>query len=296
MRALLLACLAAGPAGAEDYASAPVQRERFEWLDFQLDAGLSYDDNVNRGDEHLRKLSDQLFTLNLSKGLVISTGSHTRLLLNGFAGYEKFDSYHGLDRLYGGAQGEFQYRPSGAFGAPIYGIFARLSRDEFRSAQRDGYRYSSGLTLRKPLTDRISLFSALAFSKRDADEETFDTSDTSLRFNLDYAATARGTLYLGGELRRGDQISSGPPWLESVDLASSLVEDDVFAHEQFLNYRFKARTVLTTIGYNLPLGAKSSLDLSWRHAKSMPTENLSFAGEKPYYTDDQLSLIYLLSF
>lgn len=285
---------------ADDYASAgnpyPGKQETFELLDFQLDAGFSYDDNVNRGDEHLQKLSDQVLSLNLGKGIQIRTGSHTRLLLNGFVGYEKFDTYQGLDRAFGGGQVEFQYRPSGEFGAPILGIFARLSRDEFRSAQRDGYRYSSGLTLRKPLTDRINLFGALSFNKRDAEEETFDTTETSLRFNLDYAAIASSTLYLSGELRRGDMASAGPPSLENVDLSSSLVDDDVFTRENFLNYRFKARTVLATLGYNFPLGSKSALDLSWRRVRTIPTESLSFAGPEPYYVDDQISLVYLLSF
>lgn len=273
-----------------------VQQKTVEILDFQFDAGFSYDDNVNRGREHREKLSDQVLAINLGKGIQLNTGSHTRLMLNGFIGYEKFDTYQGLDRAFGGGQAEFQYRPSGEFGAPIFGIFARLSRDEFRSSLRDGYRYASGLTLRKPLTDRINLFGALSFNKRDAEEETFDASDTSVRLNADYAATANGTLYLSGELRRGDVVTSGPESLISGDLASSVVDDDAFSHQNFRSYRLKAKSVLATVGYNLPLGPKSSIDLSWRRARILPTESLSLAGPRPYYVDDQISVVYLLGF
>lgn len=281
---------------ADSSASAAGQPKTVEFLDYQFDAGISYDDNVNRGREHREKLSDQILSFNLGKGLQLRTGSHTRLLLNGFLGYEKFDSYDGLDRAFGGAQAEFQYRPSGEFGSPIVGVFVRISRDEFRSGQRDGYRYTSGLSLRKPLTDRISLFGALSFNKRDAEEETFDASDTFLRLHADYAAIARGTLYLSGEYRRGDIVTSGPSSLLNGDLASASVEDDAFSQQDFMSYRLKARTVLATVGYNLPLGPKSSIDLSWRRARALPTESLSIAGPTPYYVDDQISVVYLLGF
>ena len=285
---------AAGPAANVD-APPPSQQKTVEFLDFQFDAGFSYDDNVNRGREHREKLSDQIFAINLGKSIQINTGDHSRLMLNGFIGYEKFDTYRGLDRVSGGGQADVRVRPSGEYGAPTVGLFVRLSRDEFRSSQRDGYRYSSGVTLRKPLTDRIELFGALSFNKRDAEQETFDTSDTSLRLHADYA-TMYGTLYLSGELRRGDVITSGPLSGINGDLASSVVDDDAFSRQNFNSYRLKAKTVLATLGYNLPLGAKSSLDLSWRRARSLPTDSLSLPGPSPYYVDDQISLVYLLGF
>jgi hypothetical protein len=268
----------------------------FERPDFRIDAGYTHDDNVSRADRSRDRLSDQIYSLKLSTSLNVPLGSNTRLRLDGFLGGEKFNTYTDLGRVSGGGQAEFQYRSSGNFGAPIFGVFARASAERFQSDLRDGFRYSSGITLRQPLTDRINLFGSLAYNVRQAREKTFDSRDASALLNLDYAAIANSTLYLTAEYRRGDMVSSGPPSLESIDLATAVVEDDVFDRQGFLDYRFKARTLLTTVGYNLPFGPSHSADLSWRRAESDPTDSLSFAGRKPRYVDNQISIVYLMRF
>ncbi|MDB5761252.1 MAG: hypothetical protein JWQ21_247 [Herminiimonas sp.] len=263
----------------------------------RVDAGYLFDDNVSRAGSASDILMDSAYSLNLSKSMTVPLNEHTRLLLNGFLGGEKFRTYTGLGRIYAGGEAELQYRTAGEFGAPTFGLFGNATVEEYESDLRDGYRLSAGVSARKPVTDRISLFGALAKNVRNGRSAVFDTSDYSARLNLDYALVPKGTLYFTGEYRKGDIVSSGTHSLANVDIAEVFVRDDVFSRSQFYAYRADGKTVFLTIGWNLPLGQKDSVDLSWRRVRSTPSLKPSFAtAETIRYIDNQFSILYLTSF
>ena len=268
-----------------------------EPLGIRIEAAFTADNNVTRARDSGDKLSDRSYSLNLSKSLNIPVSEHTRLSLLGFMGGEKFETYTGLSRYFAGIQGEFQYRPSGEFGAPTFGAFVRSSRDEYESNLRDGYRHSAGLNVHKAVTDRIDVFGAVARNIRDGKSTVFDTRDYSARLNLDYSLTRYGTVYLGGEYRRGDVVSTARPALAFVDIAEAIVRDDAFTDTERFAYRIQARTVLTTLGYNFAFGEGHALDFSWRWVRSTPTTEPGFAtaGAIRYYVN-QFTLAYLIRF
>ena len=100
---------------------------------------------------------------------------------------------------------------------PTIGVFARYTADAYESQLRDGNRRSVGVNLRKALTDRINLFMAAANNVRTGKSDVFNTRDNSGRMNLDYALATGQTLYLTGEYRKGDIVSSGQPSLKILD-------------------------------------------------------------------------------
>jgi hypothetical protein len=219
---------------------------------------------------------------------------HTRAVVALSGGAEKFHSYEGLSRAYAGAFGELQYRTSGSFSAPTYALFARATGEQFESYLRDGYRYTVGASVRKPVTDRITLFGAVAHNERNAQSAVFVGRDNSARFNIDYAATSTSTLYLTTEYRKGDATSSGLPSLQSLDIAKVFARDDAF-NDQLFAYRIDASTVIATLGYNLPFGPRDALDFSWRHVETTSDDSSIVYGKSRYRTD-QLSISYLLRF
>ncbi len=267
-------------------------------LGILVEGGMTYDDNVSRTNVASDKLHDSSFSVNLSKGLIIPITKHTRMTLSGSLGSEQFRTYTGLGRVSVGAQSEWMYRSSGEFGAPTWALFGRAFADQYESTLRDGSRYAAGLSVRKPLTDRISLFGAWSRNVRNGKNDVFDTRDHALRMNLDYALTAKSTIYVSGESRRGDIVSSGKssPGLSSIAKAST--QDDVFTNPQYYAYRLQAKTVLTTLGYNLSFGPHDSLDFSWRRVQSTPTQQVNYygAGGSPSYTANQFGVAYLMSF
>jgi len=249
----------------------------------RVEVGYAWDDNLTRAREAVDQLTDHIYSINVSKGAIFPMSTHTRVLVNGFLGGDKLYTYTGLDRIGGGAHAEFQYRTSGAFDAPTFGIFGRASVDDYNSAIRSGNRYSFGVNARWSPTDRIDTFGTLARNVRNADHVVFDAKDYSARFNLDYSLGQNGTPYFGGEYRRGDTVSTGRQSIDSIAVAKVFVQDDAYGNNQLLAYRYAARTVVWTLGYNRPLGPRDSLDFSWRHARSTPTDAPNYAAAATNY-------------
>ena len=150
--------------------------------------------------------------------------------------------------------------------------------------------------MRKPWTDRINTFAALSHIQKNAKDEVFDTKELSLRGNIDYNLSSTSTLYLTGEYRHGDILSTGAPSLENLDGSSARARDDVFVRQNFVTYRFEGDTVLATLGYNLSLGPTDGLDFSWRRVESTPSSVPEYVAHKKSYVDNQYSIVYLVRF
>ena len=262
-----------------------------------FDVGISFDDNVTRSMGPGQKLSDQALNFNANKSEIVGLSDNSRLVVQGFLGAERFRTYVGLSRVFAGVQGQYQYRPSGDFGAPTYELSARASVDGYETAQRDGFRHALGAGVRGPLSDRVTMFAALAHNQRIATSSIFSTRENSGRVNLDYAISGKATLYVTGEYRRGTVVSTGLATLANVDVAELIVRDAAFTDTARFAYRVKARTYLGTLGFNYAIDEQNALDFSWRWVKSTPNSQPNFNGaEHVSYSVNQYNLTYLFRF
>ena len=84
--------------------------------------------------------------------------------------------------------------------------------------------------------------------------------------------------------------------LNEVFLSDVFVPDDAFEDLGYIAYRIDGTTLLGTIGLNYPLGARDSVDLSWRRVEGKAKRQLSFEGGALRYIDNQYSLMYLMRF
>lgn len=269
-------------------------------LGLNLEVGYNRHSNVTRAPQGSPDvLSDQFLGLNLNKNFALPLTEHTRFVVNGFAGGEKFLDFDGLSRVLYGVQGTWQYRPSAEFGAPTFGVFLRVAGDQYRSDLRDGYRASVGVSLRKPLTDRIEVLGVAAYNARNARDAVFDTRDWSARFNVDYSLFSRDTVYFGGEYRRGDTVSTTRSSAALSSIAKAIATDDAFDDGiARWAYRFQATTLIGTVGYNFAFASGQSLDLAYRYVRSTPTDTAPYpyGNKNPRYVDHQVGLSYLLRF
>jgi uncharacterized protein YhjY with autotransporter beta-barrel domain len=262
-----------------------------------VDGGFSWDDNVTRGREDADRRADRIFSLGLSTSRPFRLGANTRLVATALANGEKLDRNAALGRFAAGGQGEVQYRTSGAFDAMTFGFVGRAMYERYESSLRTGPRYFVGVNARRAITDRIELFAEVGGNARDGRSDVFRWRDWSAKVNVDWSLGPRGLVYLTGEYRRGDTVSSGHPSLLNLALADVFVADDAFEAQELVAYRFDARTLIGTLGYNLPLGARDSLDFSWRRIEATPTRRPSFDFSGPLrYQDNQYSLVYLMRF
>lgn len=265
-------------------------------IDVQVDAGFMFDSNITRAKLPAEKLSDRVYSVNASYSKIFPISENIRAIVTGSLGGEKFDKYYRLSRAMAGAQGEVIYRPSADFDAPTFSAFVQSSAERYQSTLRNGYRYSVGLSVRQPLTDRVNLFGAVSYNERYGKSAVFNNRFNAVRLNVDYTLSTTETIYLTGEYRRGQIVSTGLPSLENIEVADVFVQDDAYPSGQFFSYRFDGKTVLSTLGYNLGLGPRHSLDLSWRRAQSTPGYRPAFATSPTSYIADQYSIVYLIRF
>jgi hypothetical protein len=266
----------------------------------QVEAAVLWDDNVSRASEAADRRSDRFHSLALSRSATAPVADHVQAVLSAFVEGDKTHTHDGLDRLGLGARAELQYRPSAAYTAPTFSVFARGVHDDYHSSLRSGQRLDYGLSWRQSWTDRVDAFAALTRNQRHARSDVFDTRDWSARFNLDYSLGNAGVLYAGAEYRRGDTVTSssaGEHYYEGFTRAQA--PDDAFAG--LTAFRVRARTMIWTLGWHLPLGARDSLELSWRHARSSAMapdagDHDHATAPAPRYRANQLSLAYLLRF
>jgi hypothetical protein len=278
-------------------AQAPADGSSENPVDLRAGAGYIYDTNVNRAPNGQQRLTDQFYRASATASVSFPIGSTSRVALDGVVGGDLTRYYPKLGSVFGEVQAALQYRASADFYAPTLSLFGRATAERFGSAQRSGYRYSVGMSAQQPVTDRINVVGVLAHSGRNANSTVFDASDNSVQLGLDYSVGAHGTLYLTGEYRWGDAVSTGRESLANLDIAEVFVADDAYTNPQLFSYRFDARTVIATLGYNLPLGPGGALDLSWTWAQSTPTQSAGFPGAgTPRYVDNQLMVVYTKRF
>ena len=296
--------MAAAAALASSTAPGAARALDLEWNPLRLEASVTADDNVTRagGSDALR---DTILGVRASKGLTLPVSQRTRAIVQGFVGGEKFHKYDGLSHNFFGAQGDFQYRSSGQFSAATYSLFARTQKEYFQSDLRDGYRHAFGVTVLKPLTDRVTFLAALQENITDGKSVVFDTKNTAVRANFDWSVSTWSTFYAGAEYRKGDFVSTNcracdpNKTLGLVNTATpNIIQDDAFTDTIRDAYKLKANIIIATLGYNRGFGSGQSLDLSWRRAMSSlaqaavaPASKSDFA-----YTVNQYSLAYLVRF
>jgi len=286
--ALGLALFAGAPASAHA-AGYSEFLDSVQFRGFRAEASYTTDSNVTRapaGDA----LSDRILGVRVSAGGVIPLSTRTRVAVQGFAGIQKFGTYTGLSNNFIGTQGDFFFRSSGEFTA---------AKEEYESTLRDGYRHAFGVTVQKPVTDRVQLFGALARNISDGKSAVFDARSTSLRGNVDWSPGRWDTVYLGAEYRTGDSVSTvsrNDPirTLGFVNTASKIIQDDAFNDTTRDAYRLKANTLIATLGYNRAFGERHAVDVSWRRAQSTVQNAVAPAsGSDLNYTVNQISVAYL---
>ena len=260
-----------------------------------VDFAYTFDDNVNRAREAFNRLEDSIFSMSANVSRAWPLGSNLRGQVTALVSGEKFRLYNGLGRFSGGAQAELQYRTSGAFDATTFAIVGRGLYEQYESNYRTGPRYFVGFNARRALTDRIELFAELGHNWRYGNSDVFNWRDYAAKLNIDYALGRKGILYLTGEYRRGDSVSSGPPSL-AVGAADVFVPDDAFENQGFIAYRIDGTTLIGTVGLNYPLGARDSVDFSWRRVEGKSKKTLTFESAPLRYIDNQYLLMYLMRF
>lgn len=246
-----------------------------------FDVELAYisDSNVTRG-TGADELSDNILAVSANYTWRLPLSERTCLVVQPSVGGESYLDHDGLSNVFAGLNLQAQWRPGSGFQTPTLALFAKAVAVEYNSDMRDGMRYSTGISARTLLTDRIGLYAELGYEARTADDPVFETGTTGVAVNLDYTVTRGSTVYLGLGYRVGDVVAStipAPPYYIGVP-------DDAFPG--FYASRTDGSTQLYTLGFNYIISERHALDVAARFIRASADSGVD-------YDTRQFSLAYL---
>lgn len=284
-------CVSARAAGVADEA---MPLPSIEVSGLKVGASALYDDNVNHSDSDI--LSDESLSVSLDDSVILPLTAWMRLVLSGGVQFEHFDHWVGLSHADLAAGAQFQYRPAASFYAPIlqFGVSARALG--YQDSLRSGGASIANLTALEALTDQITASLGAEHEERRAENSTFDGHGDSVRIHLDDSLSSTLTLYGGLAKRYGDAVTSSFRDPDNRAIALALAPDPAFGSTDRIAYRFKASSIIGTVGMNYALAAHQSLDLSWQKVTLFPVRLPSASATQAKYVDNQVVLSYLVQF
>ncbi len=199
------------------------------WV-IDVDAGLTYDDNIGRAERDVDRFSDErahlgatlrrTFVLTESLGLgVDATGTGTK-----WGSFDDFDALHGFGAL------RWRFQPVRRFSAPWFELDMEGGyRRHQDSAIRDGPHGTILAAGAMRPTDILLFRAGYGFDlRRGRESEVFDTEVHRVFGHIDYSRFERFTVYVTGGWRDGEIVSTSTPALIIGAVANALAPDPAF--------------------------------------------------------------------
>lgn len=247
---------------------------RAEWA-VDGEATTTYDSNVSRAERTRDILSDESLLASLAVVFNAEPTRNTALNVRGFVEGEAYREITPLNRATAGGQVMGRWQPVVTFTAPVYQLNLTAQLDDYDVKQRDSMVYTAQAFASQHVNDRTTLAYGIEGVQRRSDGTVFDTSNTRLFINADFALTDNVSAYAAYSYLHGDTISSA-----QISFCNGMVANDIFGlikasdaletdeafNEKFcgswLAYRLKADTHALTLGLNNAFSHKLSADFS----------------------------------
>jgi FimV-like protein len=237
---------------------------------YSYDIAFIDDDNLRlaQEDEDIRADRSLSATVRARGGTSLDKFS---ILNYGASGtYNKFDAFDTLDNYEVEANVRYRFALTSSFTSPIYSLGARIGGREFDTEMRDATFVVLSADLNKWITNTINMTTGVGLNAQESKSEVFDTSEARIFINFDTNFSKTDLVYTTFTYITGDTVASATPSLDIINVADAIEADDAFggiAANQFA-YRFKADTVVLTLGYNRIFTPDLSLDVSARFVES----------------------------
>ena len=230
-----------------------------------LDLGYHFDDNLNRGEEERDRLSDQSLEAGIraSYNQMLSPNSGLRLM--GSLRLVEQARYDELSQIAAGVGLRYRIQPVAGYTAPWIQLATGYEYLQYRDSEiRDGELMNAELMVGKRFTDRLGGRAGYHREWRDArDGDVFEWQRRTLFVGLDYRLQNAATVYFDVSRLHGDLVFTATPDPRYRREAKAIADDPAFGARRA--YRMEASANQLDLGFNLPLGASSALDLGVRY-------------------------------
>lgn len=233
------------------------------------DLGVGYDDNVGNAAADPDTRDSSTVTAGVNLDYVGRLTQNTGLLLRAGVQGEAYEAADGLANGKLLVMSRLSHRPAGGFYTPLFAAWVSAALWEFDSRLRDGAEYRAGIFVTEPLTTAVSARLSFAAAQRVADSDVFELSWWSAGLNLDWRVLPALTLYGGYQFNDGDLVSSSnvtpksmhdPPPPGTPGQPTPAVGHGDDALEGLFAYRLEAQTDIATLGFNVPVSPRVSVD------------------------------------
>lgn len=261
---------------------------------YDVDAGLTYDSNVNRAYAPADIRADVAFALDAAAGWFYALSGRDGLTLAGEATTELHHRFGGLDRLELGAAATYRHKFGLGYAAPWIALKLAAADLQYREDLRDGGRIEARIEMGRRFTPELDAAFGGLLERRYArhDEpvvpgisgKVFDLRGESVYVRAGYAPTDR--LLVAGSLaaRRGDVVASTRRDFD-IFAASDAIAADPALGADFFAYRLRGTTDTAKLSASWALDDRSSLNAVYADERTDAAGGI-------YYRSHSVSVLY----
>lgn len=261
---------------------------------YDVDAGFSYDSNVNRAYAPADIRADTAFALDATAGWFYALSGRDGLTLAGEATTEIQHRFAGLDRLQLGAAATYRHKFGLGYAAPW--IALRLAAEDlvYRGDIRDGGRVEARIEMGRRFSSEFDAAFGAMLERRYArhDEpvvpgisgKVFDLRGQTVYARAGYALTDRLLVAAALAARRGDVVASTRPDFDIFTASDAIAADPTFGPD-FFAYRLRGTTDTAKLSASWALDERSSLSAVY-------VDERTDAAGGIYYRSHGVSVLY----
>jgi hypothetical protein len=263
-----------------------------------MDAGVSYDNNVSNGKFRSDVHGDLALEASTSQGVVSQFTDSNSVSATADLRGQSYTRFEGLNNLSLG--GSLGYRDKFGVGALAPWISATLSaaRLEYQNSVRNGWQYNAGMRAGKRLDERWNVGAEISYDRRTADHTAslvpgisgavYDINGRSAGINAGYAWSNKLLLSTSYTFREGDVVSTTRPNPGIFFSSEAVAQDPAFGPGEFA-YRLHAAAQILALRASQAVGRNSSLNLGF-------LRQLTRGDGGNNYVKNVVDLSYLYSF
>jgi len=257
---------------------------RAEWL-VDVDAGVTYDDNLTRAQQSVDTRADFAFPIAVAARTPIALGGYDAVVFGADARAEAFARYHGLNNIAVGVSAEYRHKFDLGYAAPWLALTGSAAYYGYREDLRDGSRFSLRASAGKRFTEDFDASIGAFVDRRYASHDEpvvpgisgkpFDLRGHGAFATVGYACTEQ--LFLGAtvSVRRGDVVSTTSRGFAIFAASTAIAEDKAFGDEIYA-YRLRGTTLSASGTASWALSNHSSINLLYADERTRALNNLDY--------------------
>lgn len=227
------------------------------------DLAAGHDSNVANAGVSADQRSDLFAEASFSANRLYAAGLFVSLELEALLRARAYRDYPRLSHVAPGGLLRVNYRPGGGFHTPTLSGWSSYEHRKARSDLREGSIHRLGVSLRQPLTTRLTGRLNGHYTWRRADNAVFEYEFGTVGLELVWEPASGLVLHAGATRREGGLVSGSRDDPDLKNASRDWLADDAFAEaaEEQLVYRLRASVTQYTMGVNHSFRNGTSLDM-----------------------------------